>query len=106
MQHATYPDIGMKRLLPKLAIALAGVGAKTPSAMMFKGPVNVVPVEDHDVISQAWLWPRMGQFFRPHDVVVGETGTSSFGLTDVAFPEGATFVAQILWGSIGWSVGK
>jgi pyruvate decarboxylase len=28
-----------------------------------------------------------------------------FGLLDVPLPSHATYVAQILWGSIGWSVG-
>ncbi len=34
-----------------------------------------------------------------------ETGTSSFGLTNVPLPSHSTYVAQILWGAIGWSVG-
>ena len=34
------------------------------------------------------------------------TGTSSFGVLDVPLPDGAVFVSQILWGSIGWTVGS
>ena len=33
-------------------------------------------------------------------------GTSNFGILDVPLPTGAILVNQILWGSIGWSVGK
>ena len=33
-------------------------------------------------------------------------GTSSFGVLDIPLPAGATFVSQILWGSIGWTVGS
>lgn len=39
------------------------------------------------------------------DIILTETGTSSFGLTNVALPSNSTYVAQILWGAIGWSVG-
>jgi hypothetical protein len=33
-------------------------------------------------------------------------GTSNFGILDVPLPTGAILVNQILWGSIGWSVGQ
>jgi len=48
----------------------------------------------------------MGEFFKPKDVIVAETGTSSFGILDVALPHDSVFVSQILWGSIGWTVGS
>ena len=38
-------------------------------------------------------------------MVITETGTSSFGLNNVALPSNSTYVSQILWGAIGWSVG-
>jgi len=33
-------------------------------------------------------------------------GTSTYGILDVVFPENAIFVSQILYGSIGWTVGR
>lgn len=39
------------------------------------------------------------------DIILTETGTSSFGLTNVVLPSNSTYIAQILWGAIGWSVG-
>jgi pyruvate decarboxylase len=56
-------------------------------------------------ITQAWLWPRVGQFLKERDIVVTETGTSNFGIWDTKFPPGVTALSQVLWGSIGWSVG-
>ncbi|OSX56554.1 hypothetical protein POSPLADRAFT_1160081 [Postia placenta MAD-698-R-SB12] len=105
VQFAMFPGIGMKRLLPKLTTRLQPFheGAKQISVPPFVFPV---PQEDNDIISQSWLWPRMGQFFRPKDIIVAETGTSSFGVLEVPFPRGAVFVSQILWGSIGWTVGS
>lgn len=95
----------MKHLLPKLTARLQPLkeNAQRLSVPKFLSPV---PQEDNQIISQSWLWPRMGQFFRENDVVVAETGTSSFGILDVPLPKGATFLAQILWGSIGWTVGS
>lgn len=81
---------------------------------IYKGP------ESGKEIKHDWLWSRMGGWFqdtgkspshcesrRPDtpDIILTETGTSSFGLTNVPLPPKSTYLAQILWGSIGWSVG-
>ncbi|KAJ6512212.1 pyruvate decarboxylase [Mycena vitilis] len=105
VQFAGFPGIGMKELLPLLTARLQPCSAKAR-----KIPVPdftaVIPTENDDVISQAWFWPRMGKFFQPKDVIVAETGTSSFGILDVPLPEKSIFVSQILWGSIGWTIGS
>lgn len=64
--------------------------------------------DNHDessLITQAWFWPRVGNFLRENDIVVTETGTANFGIWDTKFPSGVTALSQVLWGSIGWSVG-
>lgn len=95
----------MKRLLPKLT---ARMQPFAPEAKELEVPKYTLPVpqEEGPEISHAWFWPRVGQFFRPKDVVVAETGTSSFGTLDIPMPSDAIFVSQILWGSIGWTVGS
>jgi pyruvate decarboxylase len=105
VKHAHFPAIGMKDLIPKLTARLHHV---SPTARHIDVPAFVahVPDDGESVISHAWFWPRMSAFFRPKDVIVAETGTSSFGVLDVPMPEGCTFVSQILWGSIGWTVGS
>lgn len=109
VKYANFPGIGMKELLPKLTSRLASLPQNlvsrfsSASVPAFTSPI---PDEDGDVISQSWFWPRVGQFFKPKDVIIAETGTSSFGILDVALPEDAIFVSQILWGSIGWTVGS
>jgi pyruvate decarboxylase len=82
VKYADYKGIGMKRLLPKLTAALAPFheGAKELPVAPFE---HVVPTESSDIISHDWFWPRVGKFFRPKDVILGETGTSSFGLIDI-----------------------
>lgn len=62
-------------------------------------------VDGTPTITQAWFWPRVGEFMKENDIVVTETGTSNFGIWDTKFPTGVTALSQVLWGSIGWSVG-
>lgn len=62
-------------------------------------------LEDSPTITQAWFWPRVGEFLAKNDIVVTETGTANFGIWETKFPQGVTALSQVLWGSIGWSVG-
>ncbi len=66
----------MKRLLPVLSSELAhmkGVAEKIPVARF----VLELPNDNSPIITQNWLWPRVGQFFKPKDVIVAETGACS-----------------------------
>ncbi|KAK7048297.1 pyruvate decarboxylase [Favolaschia claudopus] len=103
VQFAAYQGIGMKELLPLLTARLERSAASNVTIPDFSA---AVPNEADDVISQAWFWPKMGTFFKPKDVIIAETGTSSFGILDIPLPEGSVFVSQILWGSIGWTIGS
>ncbi|KAI8994177.1 pyruvate decarboxylase [Trametes punicea] len=104
VQFAGFPGIGMKRLLPQLTARLQPFkeGAVQFDVPKFQLPL---PQEDNETISHSWLWPRVGQFFKSKDIIVAETGTSSFGVLDIPLPPDSIFVSQILWGSIGWTVG-
>lgn len=55
-------------------------------------------------ITQSWIWTRLGQFLQPGDIILGESGTAQFGLPDAHFPENITYLTQIYYGSIGYSV--
>jgi len=102
--HALYPGIGFKRLLPNLTAKLAEF--KEAAQKIYVPPFTYpIPDEPNDIISQAYLWPRVGKFFQPKDIIIAETGTSSFGIIDVPLPKDATLITQVLWGSIGFSVG-
>ncbi|KAF9527537.1 pyruvate decarboxylase THI3 [Crepidotus variabilis] len=106
VQFARFEGIAFKYLLPKLADKLqefqkTALGIKVPSVHY------PIPSEGSSTtITHAWFWPRLSTFFQPKDVVVTETGTSNFGIADSTLPEGVILLNQILWGSIGWSVGS
>jgi pyruvate decarboxylase len=112
----------MKHLLPKLTDRLQQFN-EVASKIQVPAFVREIPEEDSQVITHAWFWPRLSLFFKPKDVIVTETGellemltqpspedwcdtgTSNFGIIDVTLPGGTMLLSQILWGSIGWSVG-
>lgn len=114
----------MKKLLPKLTERLVQHHSSASKIQVPKY-TSPLPKEDNDKISHAWFWPRVGAFFKPKDVIVTETGmlskefsanrtilicvmtgTSNFGILDVPLPEKSVLLSQVLWGSIGWSVGR
>nr|GAT52511.1 pyruvate decarboxylase [Mycena chlorophos] len=105
IQHAVFPNIGMKALLPRLTPLLEPYSASARKITIPPPYTAVFPDDTTNTITQAWLWPRISQFLRPKDVVVAETGTTNFGLMDVPFPVDSSFVSQLLWGSIGWATG-
>ncbi|KAF5971487.1 putative PDC1-pyruvate decarboxylase, isozyme 1 [Fusarium bulbicola] len=47
----------------------------------------------------------LSSFFRPGDVIIGETGTSAFGLCDTKLPSGVMMFNQTVYGSIGYATG-
>jgi pyruvate decarboxylase len=71
----------MKCLLPKLTDALEASMSEMKPLTVTRSMRSKLE-EDNEIISHAWLWPRVSQFFRPKDVIVGETGTSAIGLLD------------------------
>ncbi|KAJ3726399.1 DHS-like NAD/FAD-binding domain-containing protein, partial [Lentinula guzmanii] len=107
IKFSEYPGIGMKYLLHKLTSALTSSLLKSFTLSI---PVPKwtypLPQESDEIISQAWLWARIGQFLQRKDAVIAETGTPASGVLDIPFPDGAVFSSQILWGSTGWTVGS
>lgn len=81
IRQAIYENIGMQSLLPKL------IGKLEPKPNQPKPPVHdseTISQEkaNGDIIKQAWLWPRFSSWLKEGDVIVAETGTSSFGILE------------------------
>ncbi|BEJ14932.1 hypothetical protein CspHIS471_0406990 [Cutaneotrichosporon sp. HIS471] len=110
---AAYPTTDIRHVLPLLLPAFQKVKSrpakhdsleekiKAGNVMAFKK----IPDNEDGKIVHAWLWQRMAAWFKDDDVIITETGTSSFGLLPIPLPSRCTYVTQVLWGSIGWSVG-
>ncbi|MFM2485794.1 alpha-keto acid decarboxylase family protein [Celerinatantimonas yamalensis] len=50
------------------------------------------------------LWPQIGQYFRGTDIVIGENGCANIALQTLPFPKGCHYIAQPIWGSIGFTL--
>ncbi|SUU92706.1 Indole-3-pyruvate decarboxylase [Anaerococcus octavius] len=53
------------------------------------------------LIRQEDFYAQIARYFKENDVVYGETGTASHGLTEIKIPDGVKLVRSQIWGSIG-----
>lgn len=105
VRYSEYPGVRMQGVLRKVIEKMGKLNVQP-------GPTvsNEISKEDQDLsndqpITHAWLWPRVGQWLEPNDIVITETGTANFGIWETKFPKGVTALSQVLWGSIGYAVG-
>jgi len=105
VRYSEYPGVRMNGVLKKVTQKLGTLSIE-------KGPVpsNEIPEEEmksvEPTITQAWFWPRLGQWLKPSDIVLTETGTANFGIWETRFPKDVTAISQVLWGSIGYATGS
>uniref|UniRef100_L2GI88 Pyruvate decarboxylase n=1 Tax=Colletotrichum fructicola (strain Nara gc5) TaxID=1213859 RepID=L2GI88_COLFN len=105
VRYSEYPGVTMRGVLRKV---INNLDPEKLSIVPSPDVSNKLPIDDNDLsqtITQKYLWPRVGHYLRDNDIVVTETGTANFGIWDTKFPAGVTALSQVLWGSIGWSVG-
>lgn len=55
-----------------------------------------------EVISHSKLWDLFTSFIRPGDIVMGETGTSGYGVREMRTPPNVRVFAPVTWLSIGY----
>lgn len=63
------------------------------------------PAPSGTPLTQIWFWTRVSSWFKESDVIITETGTAAHGILETRFPNNVVGISQILWGSIGFSVG-
>lgn len=104
VRYSEYPGVAMKGVLRQIVnrIDMQKLSAEPGPKVSNDVTGNL---DDSPTVTQAWFWPRIGEYLRDNDIVVTETGTSNFGILGTKFPPGTTALSQVLWGSIGWSVG-
>ncbi|MGE6536253.1 alpha-keto acid decarboxylase family protein [Bacillus luti] len=56
------------------------------------------------MITQKRFWQQMYHFLQENDVLIVEQGTPFFGSATIPLPNNTTYVAQPLWGSIGYTL--
>lgn len=85
---------------------LADVAAALPERGSVGTRYSPEPFEpDADApLTQARLWPQIGEFIREGDVVIAEAGTSNIGLGPIRMPDGVQYINSPIWGSIGFTL--
>ena len=66
---------------------------------------NPYQVEVEKAITIKRFFDRMSHFIPKNSIVVAETGVSLFSAAEMLMPDGATFIGQTFYGSIGYTVG-
>ncbi|GAA5795088.1 pyruvate decarboxylase PdcB [Helicostylum pulchrum] len=100
--HADYNHVCMSELLLLLTEKLPEKAAPID----FGPRVRPEPIDDStQEITHNYLWNKVPSYIASNSIVVAETGTAEFGVFNMDSPKGTTFISQILWGSIGYTVG-
>ena len=73
---------------------------KSCSAPLVQAP----EYSEQDSLTQAALWRAMSGFFKANDVIIGEVGTSNSSISGICLPATADYIAQPIWGSIGYTL--
>lgn len=64
--------------------------------------VSFSTVPKDEIISHSKLWDLFTPFIRPGDIVMGETGTSGYGVREMRTPPNVRVFAPVTWLSIGY----
>jgi TPP-dependent 2-oxoacid decarboxylase len=77
VRYSQYPGVHMKGVLRKVAekVDMGKLQAIPGPKMMNKVKENQ---DNSETITQAWFWPRVGEFLKENDIVITETGYGKF----------------------------
>lgn len=102
--------VSIKSLLGKLVARLQGVQLISepfpPNPDLPREILKTLPVRSDDSkVDQYSFWLRMSEYLRPGDIVLTETGTSSYGGQNVMLPDDTAVINSSIWLSIGYMLG-
>lgn len=97
-----FPGIEIGQLLVELNKKVAP--RKLSKPILEKQPSTIVEVPEQQALSQDVLWNAISGFLKEDDVIIGEVGTSNSALAGLKLPATAKYIAQPLWGSIGYTL--
>jgi TPP-dependent 2-oxoacid decarboxylase len=61
--------------------------------------------ENSKQITIARFYDRMAHYIPENAIVLAETGNSLFSAAETMMPKGVTFISQVFYGSIGYTLG-
>ncbi|AET38684.1 alpha-keto acid decarboxylase family protein Ecym_3185 [Eremothecium cymbalariae DBVPG len=105
IKNATFNGVQMKFVLQKLAEKVGDVVQNYVPVPIASKPSPNKPLDPLTPLAQQWLWKEVSTFLKEGDIVIAESGTPAFGINEVTLPTGTRCISQLLWGSIGYTVG-
>ncbi|CAK9439866.1 uncharacterized protein LODBEIA_P39660 [Lodderomyces beijingensis] len=106
IRQATFPGVQMKEALNKLLETVENaVGPNYIPAPVPQQKLINSPAAPDALLTQEYLWTKVSSWFKEGDIIITETGTSAFGIVQSRFPNNTIGISQVLWGSIGYTVG-
>ena len=96
------PGIAIGQLLAELNKKVAP--RKAPQPVLNHQSAQRIEVPEQQKLSQELLWNAIAGFLKEDDVIIGEVGTSNSALSGLKLPATAKYIAQPLWGSIGYTL--
>lgn len=96
-----YEAVGSEELVDRLAEKICGEADVLSTPVT---PPKCRAAVSGKALTQDWMWSRINHFLKDDDLVCAENGTSLSALSGERLPNGTLFIAQILWGAIGYSL--
>ena len=110
VRRAVYADVQMAEFITQLTARLRPRDPTTLDGRHATGtmdPQQQAPFmpQGDTLVSQRRYFQRLQHFLKAGDIVLAEAGTSLFGASSLLLPDQTTFIGQVLWSSIGYTLG-
>ncbi len=103
IKHSIYENLYFNAVLPTLIEELREY--RYSGKEILKKIMPIPPKAENKPITQAWLWPRIGQFWQKNSIVIADIGSPIFGTLPIRLPDNTAYISQPVWSSIGYTVG-
>jgi len=97
-----FADVPLAVSLPAVTELVRAHHGVTPTPPRLTDPPP--PDTTCSALTQEFLWDAVSRSLTGEHLVIAEQGTSYFGIASRRFPSGCGFIAQPLWGSIGYGL--
>lgn len=99
-----FPGIIMSELLSRLETSSAIEPKIDFVKKVEMQPQSIVVQNKDDKVYQNIFWQYIEEFIHEEDIIFGEVGTSNIALSSLKLPKTAKYIAQPIWGAIGYTV--
>ncbi|WP_026692358.1 alpha-keto acid decarboxylase family protein [Peribacillus kribbensis] len=105
--HPEFTKIGaaqyMNLMAEDMLEALAGIKFTQEAPEPARFPYEEVTEFQEEPIQAKYYYPRIQKMLKSQDILVVETGTFTYGMSQIRLPKGADYIAQGGWQSIGYA---